>query len=86
MTTPTPLHQSQITRSLPKWSKALQPTHTRKVVQSLYKEYLDEDGTPYSWYATADEPMREQLHKALQTRNKRLAHVCLLYTSDAADE
>lgn len=75
MTTPTPLHQSQITRSLPKWSKALQPTHTRKVVQSLYKEYLDEDGTPYSWYATADEPMREQLHKALQTRNKRLAHV-----------
>ncbi|WP_408981016.1 dermonecrotic toxin domain-containing protein, partial [Pseudomonas sp. GW460-LB5] len=75
MTHPTPLHQSQITRTLPKWSKALHPAHTHTVLQSLRKEYLAEDGTPYSWYATADEQAREQLHSAIETRNKYLAQV-----------
>ncbi|WP_332876055.1 hypothetical protein [Pseudomonas putida] len=75
MTNPTPLHQSQITRTLPKWSKVLQPAHTHKVLQSLRKEYLDEDGSPYSWYATADAPAREQLLRAIETRDKRLVHV-----------
>ena len=75
MTNPTPLHESQITRTLPKWSKVLQPAHTHKVLQSLRKEYLDEDGSPYSWYATADEPAREQLLRAIKTRDKRLVQV-----------
>ncbi|WP_455886071.1 NEL-type E3 ubiquitin ligase domain-containing protein [Pseudomonas rustica] len=75
MTNPTPLHQTQITRSLPKWSKALHPAHVQSVLQSLRKDYLDEEGSPYSWYATADEPAREQLHSAIETRNKRLVQV-----------
>ena len=75
MAHPTPLHQSQITQSLPKWSKALHTEHTQKVVQSLRKEYLDEDGNPYTWYATADVPAREQLKSAISTRNKSLAQL-----------
>jgi len=75
MTHPTPLHQSQITRTLPKWSKVLHPAHTHKVLQSLRKDYLAEDGSPYSWYAAADEPAREQLHSAIETRDVRLVQV-----------
>ncbi|WP_409321266.1 NEL-type E3 ubiquitin ligase domain-containing protein [Pseudomonas monteilii] len=75
MTNPTPLHQSQITRALPKWSKALHPAHTQKVVQSLRRDYLAEDGTPYTWYATADAPAREQLRNAIKVRNKCLAQL-----------
>ena len=75
MTQPTPLHQSQITRTLPKWSKVLHPAHTHTVLQSLRKEYLAEDGSPHSWYATADGQAREQLHSAIETRNKYLAQV-----------
>jgi len=75
MTNPTPLHQSQITRTLPKWSKALHPRHAQKVVQSLRKDYLAEDGTPYTWYATADAPAREQLLRAIETRDKGVAQL-----------
>ncbi|MDT3746416.1 MULTISPECIES: NEL-type E3 ubiquitin ligase domain-containing protein [Pseudomonas] len=75
MTTPTPLHKNQITRALPKWSKALHPAHTQKVVQSLRRDYLAEDGTPYPWYATADAPAREQLRNAIKARNKCLAQL-----------
>ena len=75
MTNPTPLHQSQITRALPKWSKALHPAHTQKVVQSLRRDYLAENGTPYTWYATADAPAREQLRNAIKVRNKCLAQL-----------
>lgn len=75
MTNPTPLHQSQITRSLPQWSKALHPTHTQKVVQHLRKDYLDADGNPYTWYATADTQAREQLRRAIGTRDQLLAQL-----------
>ncbi|WP_350157406.1 NEL-type E3 ubiquitin ligase domain-containing protein [Pseudomonas kurunegalensis] len=75
MTNPTPLHQSQITRALPKWSKALHPVHTRKVVQSLRKDFLADDGTPYTWYAIADTPEREQLCNAIEARDRSVAQL-----------
>lgn len=75
MTNPTPLHQSQITRTLPQWSKALHPTHAQKVVQHLRKDYLDADGNPYTWYATADTQAREQLRRAIGTRDQLMAQL-----------
>nr|WP_084297158.1 NEL-type E3 ubiquitin ligase domain-containing protein [Pseudomonas sp. URIL14HWK12:I5] len=45
------------------------------MVQSLRRDYLAEDGTPYTWYATADAPAREQLRNAIKVRNKCLAQL-----------
>ncbi|WP_426811477.1 NEL-type E3 ubiquitin ligase domain-containing protein [Pseudomonas sp. WOUb67] len=45
------------------------------MLQSLRKDYLDEDGSPYAWYASADAPMREQLRSAIETRDQSLARL-----------
>ncbi|WP_181004498.1 leucine-rich repeat domain-containing protein [Pseudomonas putida] len=60
--TPTPYHQVQITRSMPAWVRTLHPDHTRRIVQTVRKDYMDENGSPYSWYAAAA-PEEQQLLK-----------------------
>ncbi|MCE7761557.1 hypothetical protein GQL56_02780 [Pseudomonas putida] len=45
------------------------------MLQSLRKDYLAEDGSPYAWYAAADAPAREQLRSAIDTRDKYLAQL-----------
>lgn len=69
MTSTPPLHHAQITRALPEWVKMLHPRHTRQVVQQLRADYLAEDGSPHSWYATASDEDRQQLRALIETRN-----------------
>ncbi|WP_238067615.1 hypothetical protein [Pseudomonas shirazica] len=47
--TPVPFHQAQIVRNLPTWCRTMHPDHTRRVVQSVRKDYLDENGSHYAW-------------------------------------
>ncbi|WP_315973003.1 NEL-type E3 ubiquitin ligase domain-containing protein [Pseudomonas vlassakiae] len=63
-TPPMPYHQAQIDRSLPLWARTMHPEHTRRIVQAVRKDYLDENGAPYSWYAGAshdDQALVQQL-------------------------
>ena len=74
MTTPsTPYHQAQILRNLPAWTTTLHPDHTRRIVQSLRKDYLDETGSPYSWYAAASEDDQAVLQQLMGCRDARFA-------------
>nr|WP_043196758.1 NEL-type E3 ubiquitin ligase domain-containing protein [Pseudomonas putida] len=45
------------------------------MLQSLRKDYLAEDGSPYAWYAAAEASAREQLRSAIETRDKSLAQL-----------
>ncbi|ATP49713.1 hypothetical protein CR512_10165 [Pseudomonas putida] len=75
MTSTPPLHHAQITRTLPLWSKALHPGHAERVVQRVRKDYLAADGTPYSWYASAEPEQRLQLRLLVETRDTCLAQL-----------
>jgi len=75
MTSTPPLHHAQITRTLPLWSKALHPGHAERVVQRVRKDYLAADGTPYSWYASAEPEQRQQLRLLVETRDTCLAQL-----------
>ncbi|WP_372240381.1 NEL-type E3 ubiquitin ligase domain-containing protein [Pseudomonas sp. MN1F] len=74
-TPPTPYHQAQIDRSLPLWARTMHPEHTRRIVQAVRKDYLDENGAPYSWYAAAspdDQALVRQLIGDRDTQFKAL--------------
>lgn len=75
MTSTPPLHHALITRTLPLWSKALHPGHAERVVQRVRKDYLAADGTPYSWYASAEPEQRLQLRRFVETRDNCLAQL-----------
>jgi Leucine-rich repeat (LRR) protein len=69
MSTPSaPFHQAQITRSLPAWTKTLHPDHTRRLMRSLRKDYLDDEGAPQSWYATATAEQQARLRLLIGDR------------------
>jgi hypothetical protein len=63
------LHQDLITQALPEWARTLHPTHARGIVQRARAPYVDEDGAPYSWYATAQPEHREQLRMLIGRRD-----------------
>lgn len=65
-----PFHQRQIERTLPAWSKELHPDHARQVVQRLRKDYLDERGKPYAWYAEADDTDQRAIDRAIDVRDR----------------
>ncbi|MFK0310158.1 NEL-type E3 ubiquitin ligase domain-containing protein [Pseudomonas sp. NPDC090233] len=69
MTNSPPLHQAQITRNLPEWSKTLYPAHTKRIMQRVRKDYLDENGAPYSWYAAASPEARHRLQTLINERD-----------------
>ncbi|WP_189660591.1 NEL-type E3 ubiquitin ligase domain-containing protein [Pseudomonas vlassakiae] len=71
-TPPTPYHQAQIDRSLPLWARTLHPEHTRRIVQALRKDYLDENGTPYSWYAAASQDDQALVRQLIDDRDTGL--------------
>ncbi|WP_371917560.1 NEL-type E3 ubiquitin ligase domain-containing protein [Pseudomonas sp. B24(2017)] len=67
--TPVPFHQAQIVRNLPTWCRTMHPDHTRRVVQSVRKDYLDENGSPYAWYAAASDEDKARLRQLISARN-----------------
>ncbi|MEE1917622.1 MULTISPECIES: NEL-type E3 ubiquitin ligase domain-containing protein [Pseudomonas] len=67
--TPVPFHQAQIVRNLPTWCRTMHPDHTRRVVQSVRKDYLDENGSPYAWYAAASDEDQARLRQLISARN-----------------
>ncbi|MGE8114150.1 NEL-type E3 ubiquitin ligase domain-containing protein [Pseudomonas sp. NPDC086566] len=71
-TSPTPYHQAQIDRSLPLWAKTMHPEHTRRIVQAVRKDYLDENGAPYSWYAAASQQDQALVRQLIGGRDTRL--------------
>ncbi len=68
-TPPVPFHQAQIVRSLPAWARTMHPDHTRRVVQSVRKDYLDENGSPYAWYAAASAEDQAHVRQLIDTRD-----------------
>lgn len=68
-TTPDHLHANQITRALPRWSTQLSPAHASTLLQSLRKEYLDAEGQPYSWFASAPQAQQLRLRQAIEQRD-----------------
>ena len=71
-TPPTPYHQAQIDRSLPLWARTMHPEHTRRIVQAVRKDYLDENGAPYSWYAAASQGDQALVRQLIADRDTRL--------------
>lgn len=67
--TPMPFHQAQIVRNLPDWCRTMYPDHTRRVVQSIRKDYLDENGSPYAWYAAASDEDQARLRQLISARD-----------------
>ncbi|KIC82804.1 leucine-rich repeat-containing protein [Pseudomonas sp. C5pp] len=45
------------------------PDHTRRVVQSIRKDYLDENGSPYAWYAAASDEDQARLRQLISARD-----------------
>jgi len=70
-TLPTPFHQAQIVRGLPSWATTMHPEHTHRIVQSVRKDYLDESGSPYSWYAAASHDEQTLLRQHMGYRDAR---------------
>ena len=68
-TPPVPFHQAQIVRNLPAWARTMHPDHTRRVVRSMRKDYLDENGSPYAWYAAASDEDQAQVRQLIDTRD-----------------
>lgn len=68
-TTPVSFHQAQIVRNLPAWARTMHPDHTRRVVQSMRKDYLDENGSPYAWYAAASDEDQAQVRQLIDSRD-----------------
>lgn len=69
MTSTTGYHHAQIVRTLPAWSKQLHPEHASKVIQSLRKDYLDEHGLPYPWFAGATPQLQDSIRRAITKRD-----------------
>lgn len=70
MNTPSPaFYHAHITRAFPGWSKYLHPKDASDLIRSARAPYLDEQGTPFSWYAVADEASKQSLGKALRARD-----------------
>ncbi|CAB5627745.1 Probable E3 ubiquitin-protein ligase ipaH4.5 [Pseudomonas putida] len=67
--TPMPFHQAQIVRNLPDWCRTMHPDHTRRVVQSIRKDYLDENGSPYAWYTAASDEDKARLRQLISARD-----------------
>lgn len=70
-------HHAQIVRTLPSWSKQLHPSHASKMIQSLRKDYLDEQGQPYPWFANARPDYQDGIRRAIAKRDasrKALQH------------
>ncbi|MBV4491087.1 hypothetical protein HU760_010835 [Pseudomonas sp. RD9SR1] len=47
----------------------MHPEHTRRVVQSIRKDYLDENGSPYAWYAAASDEDQAHLRQLISARD-----------------
>lgn len=70
MTSTPAYHHAQIVRTLPAWSKQLHPSHTRKMIQSLRNDYIDEHGVPYPWFAGARPDWQDGVRRAIAKRNE----------------
>lgn len=66
---PMPFHQAQIVRNLPTWCRTMHPDHTRRVVQRVRKDYLDENGSPYTWYAAASDEDQAHVRQLISARD-----------------
>ncbi|MBF8670627.1 hypothetical protein IR012_18370 [Pseudomonas putida] len=45
------------------------PDHTRRIVQSIRKDYLDENGSPYTWYAAASDEDQARIRQLISARD-----------------
>ncbi|MBA1204094.1 hypothetical protein G7009_20440 [Pseudomonas capeferrum] len=61
-------HQAQIVRTLPAWSKQLNPTQAAQVMRHVRKPHLDETGNPASWYGLASIELRTALDAAMKSQ------------------
>ncbi|MBK4997910.1 hypothetical protein IAE37_000186 [Pseudomonas sp. S31] len=68
---PLPLHHAQIVRTLPAWSKALNPKHVPMLLGSLRAEYLDAQGQPRAWFSQASAAQQAALRSVIGQRNDR---------------
>ncbi|MNO26754.1 E3 ubiquitin-protein ligase ipaH3 [compost metagenome] len=76
--TSVPFHQAQIVRNLPTWCRTMHPDHTRRVVQSVRKDYLDENGSHYTWYAAASDEDQAQLRQLISARDAKFKSLRVL--------
>lgn len=63
-------HQSTIVTSFPAWARQLPASRIGSLFSALRADYLDEEGKPYSWYATAEAGHQSALHQALTRREQ----------------
>ncbi|QCI12830.1 hypothetical protein E6B08_16255 [Pseudomonas putida] len=66
-----PLHHAQISRTLPRWSKALHPEHVGPMLSRLRSEFLDSQGQPVDWFAQASPARQQALRDAIAERDAR---------------
>ncbi|MFJ4156715.1 dermonecrotic toxin domain-containing protein [Pseudomonas sp. NPDC089752] len=71
-TAPPPFHQAQILDTLPGWVSTMHPDHIGRIVQAVRKDYLDENGSPYSWYGTASQDDQALLQQLMTDRDTRI--------------
>lgn len=71
-TTTVPYHQAQIVRTLPAWTRTLHPKHISRIVQGIRKDYLDENGSPDTWFAIASAQDQAQVRRQIALRDARL--------------
>lgn len=67
--TRTAYHQTAITKALPHWSRQLPASHIAPLLKGLRKDYLDEQGRPYPWYANATAEQQAELIEAINKRD-----------------
>ncbi|MFK3776106.1 dermonecrotic toxin domain-containing protein [Pseudomonas sp. NPDC089406] len=68
--TDTAFHQSTIVTLLPAWARQLPASHIGALFSALRADYLDEQGKPFSWYASAEASDQSALRQALTRREQ----------------
>jgi hypothetical protein len=62
-------HAAQISRAFPDWSRRLHPQDASRLIDTAHPPYLDENGAPFSWYATASEADQRSIVAAFRARD-----------------
>lgn len=70
MTSTTPFHLRQLERTLPHWPRQLASHHVSALLASQRMDYLQDNGQPFDWYATATDEQRQALQGAIEQRDR----------------
>ncbi|MDC0690916.1 NEL-type E3 ubiquitin ligase domain-containing protein [Mitsuaria sp. RG] len=63
-----PYHRQQILRSLPGWTRQLQPAHAQRLLRRAHREHVQPDGQLADWFVLASPARQAELRQAIKQR------------------